>query len=130
MRASCAVIMSLALGFAVPKCGLAIDTVVIGAGGALDWQGEGVAVVTTIDAEHRSPLNPNNLLVGNAPGDLVDFSREGFVGNILPLRIAEGDNVAVGTIERGGDIRSPNVFDFSGTFKPLDLEMMLSLFLI
>ena len=75
MRASCAVIMSLALGFAAPKCGLAIDTVVIGAGGALDWQGEGVAVVTTIDAEHRSPLNPNNLLVGNAPGDLVDFSR-------------------------------------------------------
>ena len=122
--------MSLALGFAVPKCGLAIDTVVIGAGGALDWQGEGVAVVTTIDAEHRSPLNPNNLLVGNAPGDLVDFSREGFVGNILPLRIAEGDNVAVGTIERGGDIRSPNVFDFSGTFKPLDLEMMLKELLV
>lgn len=130
MRASCAVIMSLALGFAVPKCGLAIDTVVIGAGGALDWQGEGVAIVTTIDAEHRSPLNPNNLLVGNAPGDLVDFSREGFVGNILPLRIAEGDNVAVGTIERGGDIRSPNVFDFSGTFKPLDLEMMLKELLV
>ena len=96
----------------------------------MDWQGEGVAVVTTIDAEHRSPLNPNNLLVGNAPGDLVDFSREGFVGNILPLRIAEGDNVAVGTIERGGDIRSPNVFDFSGTFKPLDLEMMLKELLV
>ena len=44
MRASCAVIMSLALGFAVPKCGLAIDTVVIGAGGALDWQGATVLV--------------------------------------------------------------------------------------
>ena len=104
---------------------LALDTVVIGDGGDLDWQGEGQAVVTTIDAEHRSPLDPNNLLVGNAPADLVEFAREDFPQSILPLRIAEGDNVAVGSIERGGDIRSPNVFDFSGSFKPLDLEMML-----
>ena len=94
-------------------------------GRRVDWQGEGEAIVTTIDAEHRSPLDPNNLLVGNAPGDLIEFARDDFPHSILPLRITEGDNVAVSTIERGGDIESPNVFDFSGTFKPLDLEMML-----
>ena len=124
MKAQCAA-ASLVLMLWLPSGSLALDAVSIGEGGDLDWQGEGEAVVTTIDAEHRSPLDPNNLLVGNAPGDLIEFARSDFPRSILPLRIAEGDNVAVGTIERGGDIDSPNVFDFSGTFKPLDLEMML-----
>ena len=124
MKAHCAIV-GLVLVLWLPSGSLALDLVSIGEGGDLDWRGEGEAVVATIDAEHRSPLNPNNLLVGNAPGDLVEFAREDFAHSILPLRIAEGDNVAVGTIERGGDIDSPNVFDFSGTFKPLDLEMML-----
>ncbi len=125
MKAHCAVAAGLVLGLWLPSGSLALDPVSIGEGGDLDWQGEGDAVVITIDAEHRSPLDPNNLLVGNAPGDLIEFARDDFPHSILPLRIAEGDNVAVGTIERGGDIDSPNVFDFSGTFKPLDLEMML-----
>ena len=125
MKAHCAVVVGLALVLWQPSKSLALDTVSIGEGGDLDWQGEGVAVVSTLDAEHRSPLNPNNLLVGNAPGDLIEFTREGFVHSILPRRIAEGENVAIGTIDRGGHIESPNVFDFSGTFKPLDLEMML-----
>ena len=124
MKAHCAAV-GLVLVLWLPSGSLALDAVSIGEGGDLDWRGEGEAVVSTIDAEHRSPLNPNNLLVGNAPGDLVEFAREDFVHSILPLRIAEGDNVAIGTIERGGDIDSPNVFDFSGTFKPLDLKMML-----
>ena len=125
MKAHCAVVVGLALVLWQPSESLALDTVSIGEGGDLDWQGEGTAVVVTLDAEHRSPLNPNNLLVGNAPGDLIEFTREGFVHSILPRRIAEGENVAIGTIDRGGHIESPNVFDFSGTFKPLDLEMML-----
>ena len=125
MKAHCAVVVGLALVLWQPSKSLALDTVSIGEGGDLDWQGEGVAVVATLDAEHRSPLNPNNLLVGNAPGDLIEFTREGFAHSILPRRIAEGENVAIGTIDRGGHIESPNVFDFSGTFKPLDLEMML-----
>ena len=125
MRASYAVAVGFVLGLMASGPGWALETVVIGEGGDLDWQGEGTSVVETVDAEHRSPLNPNNLLVGNAPGDLVEFAREDFPSSILPLRIAEGDNVAVSTIERGGDIDSPNVFDFSGTFKPLDLQMML-----
>ena len=125
MKAHCAAAVGLILVLWLPSGSLALDAVSIGEGGDLDWQGEGDAVVTTIDAEHRSPLDPNNLLVGNAPGDLIEFARDDFPRSILPLRIAEGENVAVGTIERGGDIESPNVFDFSGTFKPLDLEMML-----
>ena len=125
MKAHCAAAAGFLLGLWLPSGSLALDAVSIGEGGDLDWQGEGDAVVTTIDAEHRSPLDPNNLLVGNAPGDLVEFARDDFARSILPLRIAEGDNVAVGTIKRGGDIESPNVFDFSGSFKPLDLEMML-----
>ena len=115
MKAHC-VAASLVLVLWLPSGSLALDAVSIGESGDLDWQGEGEAVVITIDAEHRSPLNPNNLLVGNAPGDLVEFARDDFPHSILPLRIAEGENVAVGTIERGGDIKSPNVFDFSGTF--------------
>ncbi len=124
MQAHC-VAASLVLVLWLPRGSLALDAVSIGEGGDLDWRGEGEAAVIAIDAEHRSPLNPNNLLVGNAPGDLIEFARDDFPHSILPLRIAEGENVAVGTIERGGDIESPNVFDFSGTFKPLDLEMML-----
>ena len=124
MKAHCAAV-GLVLVLWLPSGSLALDAVSIGEGGDLDWRGEGEAIVSTIDAEHRSPLDPNNLLVGNAPGDLVEFARDDFPHSILPLRIAEGDNVAVGTIERGGDIDSPNVFDFSGTFKPLDLKMML-----
>lgn len=125
MRASQIIAIGLSLSLGVSGSCWALDTVVIGDGGDLDWLGEGSAIVSTIDAEHRSPLNPNNLLVGNAPGDLVEFARGDYPQSILPLRIAQGENIAVGTIERGGNIRSPNVFDFSGTFKPLDLEMML-----
>ena len=58
MRASRAIAMSLTLGLFAPGWSLALDTVVIGEDGDLDWEGEGQAVVTTIDAEHRSPLDP------------------------------------------------------------------------
>ena len=69
MRARHVLAVGLVFGVFIPTLSLALDTVVIGENGDLDWQGEGAAVVTTIDAEHRSPLNPNNLLVGNAPSD-------------------------------------------------------------
>jgi hypothetical protein len=109
----------------LPRWATALDAVAIGQGGELDWKGAGTGAVAVIDAEHRSPLNPNNLLVGNAPGDLVEFARQDWPRSILPRRIAEGENVATGTVARGGEIRAPNVFDFTGTFKPLDLEMAL-----
>jgi len=111
--------------FLAPGRGSALETVTIGPGEALDWHGEGTASVAVVEAEHRSPLDPNNLLVGNAPGDLIEFESPDFPHSILPQRIAKGENVADGTIERGGTIQSPNVFDFSGTFKPLDLKEAL-----
>lgn len=105
--------------------GIGLETVRIGADGDLDWRGEGSAAVTTIDAQHRSPLDANRLLAGNAPGDLIEFDSGEFVDAILPRRIESGENVAHGALDRGGNIRSPNVFDFSGTFKPLDLQLAL-----
>ena len=105
--------------------GRGLETVRIGADGDLNWLGEGAAAVTTVEAQHQSLLDGNKLLAGNAPGDLIDFANTDFVGAILPRRIESGENVAHGTLERGGTIGSPNVFDFSGTFKALDLQLAL-----
>lgn len=93
----------------------AIDTITLGEGGELDWQGEGSAAVAIIAAEHRSPLNPNRLLVGNAPGNLVEFESPEFPRSILSLRIADGENIANNTVARGGNIDAPNIFDFGRT---------------
>lgn len=123
MKSGCFACPILAIGLAGQ--GIALERVTIGQGGGLDWHGEGTAFVAVIDAEHRSPLEPNNLLVGNAPGELIEFQSASFPRSILPRRIQEGENVADGTIARGGSIQAPNVFDFSGTFKPLDLQMAL-----
>ncbi len=112
-------------GLGWPRISPAADTVAIGAGGELDWTGGGSAVVATIPARHRSLLDSDNLLEGNAPGALLEFESQDHPGAILPLRIAPGQNVAHGTLERGGEIVAPNVFDFSGTFKPLDLKQSL-----
>jgi len=103
----------------------AVETVTIGVEGDLNWAGAGTAAVLTIDARHRSLLADDVLLESNAPGDLVEFDSEAFPGALLPKRIESGQNIAIGTLERGGDIDAPNVFDFSGTFKPLDLRQAL-----
>ncbi len=103
----------------------AVERVTIGVDGDLDWTGDGTAAVQTIDARHRSLLAEDVLLESNAPGDLVEFDGESFPGALLPKRIESGQNIAIETLERGGDIDAPNVFDFSGTFKPLDLRQAL-----
>ena len=90
----------------------ALETVVIGQGGQLDWQGSGSAGVRAIDAQHRSLLAPNKLLLGNAPGGLLEFASDTYPGALLLLKIVEGKNVANGSLERGGSISAPNVFDF------------------
>lgn len=116
---------SLAVVLWLAGQGAALERIAIGQGGELDWRGEGAVPVAVVDAEHRSPLEPDNLLVGNAPGELIEFQSAAFPRSILPRQIQEGENVADGTIARGGSIQAPNVFDFSGTFKPLDLQMAL-----
>jgi hypothetical protein len=123
----------LAAAVLVPCWSGAVDTVTVGEGGKLDWHGQGRALVATLDAQHRSPLDPNKLQVSNAPGDLVEFASSDFPGAILPLRIKEGENIAGGTMTRGGSIDAPNVFDFgwtvgvasSGIFDRNDLRLAL-----
>ena len=110
--------------------GQGLETVRIGPDGDLDWKGSGTATVTPIAARYQSLLEANKLLEGNAPGQLIDFDSDQFVGAILPQRIQSGDNVATGTLARGGGINSPNVFDFSGTFKRLDLQQALEELLV
>lgn len=106
----------------------ALESVTIGRDGELDWQGEGSAPVTTIVAEYRAPLKPNDLLVGNAPADLIEFESADFPRSLLPRRIEEclsgscpEKNIATGTLDRGGSVRAPTVFDFSLQFKRTDL---------
>ena len=110
----CSRIFALASGLLAVVWGpvFAIETVALGEGGDLDWRGEGRAAVAVIDAEHRSPLNPNRLLVGNAPGNLVEFAHPDFPRGIFPLRIEDGENIANNTVARGGNIDAPNIFDF------------------
>ena len=113
-------IFALASGLLAVVCTpvFAIETVTLGEGGELDWRGEGSSAVETIDAEYLAPPDPNNpgsppeLLIGNAPGDLVEFDSADFPRGIFPLRIEEGENVANNTMARGGNIDAPNVFDF------------------
>ena len=76
-----------------------METATIGENGTLDWQGNGSSSVDAIDPPYRSLLNPNQLLVGNAPGDLVEFASPDFPGSIHPLRIQDGENIIVGTLE-------------------------------
>lgn len=103
----------------------------IGQDGELDWRGEGAASIGVVDARHRSPLNPNALLVGNAPGNLIEFHRADFPNSVLLLRIEEGENIASGTVDRGGSIQAPNVFSlgegygFAGGFSRSVLELIL-----
>ena len=106
-----ALLVSSTVLFAISH-GAAIEVVTLGQGGELDWRGEGRAAVAAIDAQIRSPLNPKTLLITNAPGNLVELKSTDFPGALHPLRIKEGENIAIGTIARGGWIDAPNVFDF------------------
>ena len=74
----------------------------MGENGTLDWQGNGSSSVEAITPPYRSLLNPNRLLVGNAPGDLVEFASTDFPGGIHPLRIQDGENIANSALQRGG----------------------------
>jgi hypothetical protein len=91
---------------------MALETLVIGGDSALDWQGDGTAPLRRIEAVHRSPLDSDKLLVGNAPGLLIEFDSPEWPGGLLPLRFADGENIAPATLARGGTITAPNILDF------------------
>ena len=81
------------------------------------------------------PPDPNNpggtprLLIGNAPGGLVEFDNADFSNSLLPqllIECSEGTcpeaNVATGTISRGGRIRLPTFSSFSLQYKSTNLK--------
>ena len=89
----------------------------MGQGGELDWRGEGAAAIVVIDGVHKDLLNRRNseggdsLVVGNAPGDMIEFDSTTIPSAIHSLQIEAGENIALGTLDRLGRIQAPNVFD-------------------
>ena len=89
-----------------------IRTISIGEEGDLDWLGSGsVPVEAVIPALHRSGSDPNDLVQGNTPANLIELDSERLPGSMHVLEIGEGENVAAGSLNRGGSIDAPNVFD-------------------
>ena len=117
---------------------LALETVTIGQDGDLDWQGKGSASVATLDAEYLAPPDPNNpggtpqLLVGNAPGNLIEFTSADFPNALLPQRLTECPegtcpeaNITNGSLKRGGRIQLPTFSSFTLQYKKPDLKVNL-----
>ena len=92
-------------------CLAEVRTVSIGEEGDLSWTGAGSAAVEAIiPALHRSEADPNDLVQGNTPANLVERESFRLPGSLHVLEVAEGENVAAGTMDRGGSINAPNVF--------------------
>ena len=101
----------------------ALETLSLGQDGAIGWDGSNSGF-PTLDPEYRG-LATNEILIGNTPGALIDFDHPNFPGSLVPRQLLEGENVAIGTIQRGGNIRSPTVLDFDDNFKAADLKIAL-----
>ena len=113
---------------------VALETVSLGGNGSLNWRGEGSSSVETIEPQYRSLFQDKNvpgveLLVGNSPGNLIEFESDQFPGSIHPLRIPDGENIADTALERGGGITAPNVIGLggfsAGIFDANDLRITL-----
>ena len=102
---------------------IALETLSLGKEGSIRWDGSG-ADLPTIDPEYRA-LDPNEILIGNTPGGLIDFNHPDYRESLVPRQLSEGENIAVGTKERGGNIRAPTVLDFTDNFRLPDLELAL-----
>ena len=107
----------------------ALETITLGQGGGLDWHAEGLAPLRVIDAVHRSPLDPNKLLPGNAPGNLIEFETVHSPNSIHLLQVEEGENIASGALDRGGYIDCLKCFTAGGGYWGQDsvLNLMLAL---
>ena len=103
---------------------VALETLTIGKDAQIDWDGSGSSF-PTIDPQYRA-LNPNEILTGNLPGDLISFNHPRFPGSLIPRQLEEGENVAVGTIARGGSIQSTNVQDIAADELKTILEELLT----
>lgn len=99
----------------------ALDTLRVGLDAPIDWDGTGAAI-GTLDPEYRSLVNPNVVLIGNAPGELIDFAQR----VLAPRQLQEGENIAAGTLARGGTIAAPTVLRFTADFTRTDLAEALA----
>ena len=88
-----------------------VRTIVIGEEGDLTWRGQGTAPVEAIlPALTRSRDDPNDLVQGNIPGNLLEVDSERVPGSMHLLEVVPGENVASTALSRGGYINAPNVF--------------------
>lgn len=88
------------------------QSLVVGVDGQVSWDGSvsGGGVETT-EPEFRSLADPNITEVGTSPSGLVEFDDPEYPGWILPVRVAEGQNVAPGLLGRGGSVQAPTVLN-------------------
>ncbi len=100
----------------------ALDTLSVGSGRTIGWDGSG-SVRPTIEPEYRA-LDLNEIRVGHSPGDLTQTDHPDATGSLFPRELEE-ENVAPGALGRGGSIQAPAVLDFSDTFTPEDLKSAL-----
>lgn len=120
-------LLAMALLLSSPGPSPAVEEIVLGNGGDIDWHGEnltGVGVTTTTP-EHLNLLDRNITELGVAPSDLIEFGSSEFPGAILPQRVSEGTNVASQIFERGGRITAPSIADLEGDEKNKILESLV-----
>ena len=99
----------------------ALDTLRVGLDAPIHWDGSGAAIAT-LDPEYRSLVDPNVVLTGNAPGALIDFAER----VLAPRQLRAGENIASGTLARGGSIAAPTVLRFTTDFTREDLGETLA----
>ena len=94
-----------------------VRTIAIGEEGDLTWQGQGTAPVEAIlPALTRSRDDPNDLVQGNTPGNLLELDSDRGPGSMHLVEVVPGENVASTALSRGGYINAPNVFAESEGF--------------
>ena len=118
----CSGVASLALTVSPAQ---SLDTLSVGLDAPINWDGSG-ASIATIDPEYRSLVNPQQVLIGNSPGNLIDFDHPVFPSALVPRELREGENIAPGTLERGGTINAPTILRFSTDFTREDLDEALA----
>ena len=99
----------------------ALDTLSVGKDATTNWDGTGAAL-SSLAPEYRTIVDPNLIKVGNIPGNLMDLDHPEFPGSLVPRKLSEGENIAPGTLERGGNIRAPTILVFTESFTKKDLE--------
>ena len=108
-----------------PVADAELTTITVGQDGQLNWRGEGSAPIEVLPARHRFPLDPNKIVPGHAPRQRVELDSRRFPGSLHALEIAAGEDIAVGTLERGGTVDAPNLLSTQPGFRTTLLTFVL-----